>query len=399
VQHQLHVLVPLTSLLLAAAASLPPGRGAEVTALLGNAPFAQPPPPEPWLAGGGLPPPPYRPLPASRPGSWPGGPAAEIQPCEGAQILGRVGSEVILASEILAEINEIIQRNKDRIPAGELQRQRTLLIQERLKQQIETKLIFHDAKQTIPEDRFPHIEESLKRQFEQVELKKIMERANAATRQELDQRLREFGTSLERQKRAFVERTLARQWIRQQVVTDEEITYDQMLDYYRDHAAEFDNPARARWEELTVRFSRFPGKAEARTALAAMGNQVLAGVPLAEVAKSHSHGPTASHGGLRDWTTQGSLVCESLDRALFGLPVGQLSPILESDNAFHIVRVIRREQAGRTPFLEAQVEIQEKIRQQRIKQQFEAYVTRLRKAIPVWTVFDDPVPSVARRPD
>ena len=67
------------------------------------------------------------------------------------------------------------------------------------------------------------------------------------------------------------------------------------------------------------------------------------GAPFPEIARSGSDGVTASDGGARDWTTQGSLVSKKLDEALFGLPVGELSPILEDEYGLHIVRVTERE--------------------------------------------------------
>lgn len=310
---------------------------------------------------------------------------------EGTRILARVGPEVILASEVMAGINEVIENNKDRIPADQLERQRELLVRQKLTQLIETKLIYLDARQTIPEENFPHVEESLGKQFEEVELKEMIQRAKVSTRRELDEKLRGLGTSLAREKRASMQRMLARQWLRQQVKFDEEITYDQMLDYYRDHAAEFEQPARARWREMMARFSKYPTKAAAGAAIAGMGNRVAAGAPFEQVAKAGSDGATAADGGIRDWTTKGSLVCKVLDRALFdpNLSPGQLSPILESEHGFHVILLTEREEARRTPFLEAQVEIQPKIKEERTKEQMRAYVLRLKEQIPVWTIFDD----------
>ena len=312
-----------------------------------------------------------------------------MEPCEGAQILARVGSEVILASEVLPAIDELLARYKDRIPSYQLEPQRRLLIEQQLKVPIETRLIYLDACRKIPKENLPKIEKTLGEQFEKSELPKMMKDANVETRGELDQKLRGMGTSLERRKQAFVQRALAQSWVHEQLKLDEEMTYDEMLEYYRQHLEDFDRPVRARWEELMVRLSKYRSKEEAYAAIAQMGNQTLAGVPLAEVAKSRSDGPTASEGGVRDWTHKGSLVCEELDRALFGLPVGQLSPILESENGLHIIRVTERELGGRLPFAEAQAEIRPKIRQQRAKRQWEAYVARLREQIPVWTIFDD----------
>jgi parvulin-like peptidyl-prolyl isomerase len=348
---------------------------------------------------------------------------AALEPCRGALILAKVGPEVILSSEVIASISALVARDKDLSTAqketqvkaltdevtkginqlttrlnnphpltqSELERQS--LIRRLLQNLIDTKLIYHDARRTIPEENFPHVEESLKKQFQKVQLNKIMEEAEVETWKELDQRLRARGTSLERQKQAFIEQTLAQQWIRQQVKLEEEITYDQMMEYYRHHLADFEKPARARWEELMARFSKYSHKEEAGAAIARMGNQVASGAPLAQVAKTQSDGIKASDGGQRDWTTKGSLVCEVLDRVLFELPVGQLSPILESEDAFYIIRVIEREEAHCIPFLEAQVEIEPKIRQQRTKEQLRSYVARLKKQIPVWTILDEQAPG------
>ena len=76
--------------------------------------------------------------------------SARLKPCDGTRIIARVGSDAILESEVAGAVNEIIEANKDRIPADQLDEQRELLIQQRLKGLIETKLIYQDAKRTIP---------------------------------------------------------------------------------------------------------------------------------------------------------------------------------------------------------------------------------------------------------
>ena len=248
-------------------------------------------------------------------------------------IIARVGSEVILESDVIGAVNELIEKNKDRIPPDQLETQRTILITEKLKSHIESKLILQDAKRTIPPEGWVRVQEQLKKAFEETQLEKMIQNAGVNTRHELDLKLRALGTSLDQEKRSFCERTLAQQWIQQQIRRDKEITYERMIGYYHTHLDEFTHPARARWEELFVRYSDHASKDSAHDALARLGNQVvLAGAPLAEVARRGSGGPTASEGGQRRWTTKGSLVCKELDRALFSLPVGQLSPIIEGPN-------------------------------------------------------------------
>jgi parvulin-like peptidyl-prolyl isomerase len=354
-----------------------------------------------------VPGPPIQASTASRPTSWPGQAvdaspwvppdqrsiqpqqnAAEIKPCDGTRIIARVGSTAIFESEVAGAVNEIIEANKDRIPANQLDKQREMLIQQRLKGLIETKLIYQDAQRTIPTEGMPQVEKQIGAYFDENELEKMIKKGGVNTAQEFDQKLREFGTSLEREKRAFIERSLAQQWVHQQIKRDEETTYDQMVTFYREHLKEFTTPARAQWEELMVRYSKYPTKVAAFEAIARMGNQVFGGAPLDQVAKTGSDGLTATNGGDWDWTSKGSLTSQQLDAALFNLPVGQLSPIIAGEKGYHIIRVTRREDERVQPFLEAQVDIKKKIIEERSKKQFREYMADLERKTPVWTIYD-----------
>jgi len=375
-----------------------------------------------------VPDPPPRPVAVSRPAAWPGGPGASPQgdmprvdvagrpeapggyrppleapiPCEGAAILAKVGEYAILASEVMPTVNAIIEQNKDRIPPSQLEAQRNALVKRQLEQLVDNKIIYCDARRGIPEESYENVAKQISEQFEKVEMKAMMKRAKVTNRRQLNEKMLVMGTSLERERRAYVERTLGKQWVHHQIDFDKEITHEERLAYYQEHLADFEKPARARWEQLTVKFSKCPNKAEAYRILAEMGNRVIDGDAntFARVAKARSHGSTASAGGIHDWTTKGSLVSDELDRALFTLPLGKLGPIMEDERGLHIVRVLERREAGRTSFIEAQGEIREKIRQHHIRDQLETYLAKLKKDVPVWTVFDgQPDRQIAGRPN
>jgi parvulin-like peptidyl-prolyl isomerase len=367
----------------------------------GNAPMAPATPGsyyQPTVPG-----PPSAPQATTRPQSWPGSPspvaasqatptvlppARELTLCEGSRILAHVGSEVILDSDVAGPVNDFMIANKDRIPPEQADAIREEIIKKQLKGLVQAKLVFLDAKHAIPSENWSQVEKQVAKMFEASELDKLMKRVGADSRAELDEKLRKLGTSLEHEKKAFFERELSGEWIRKQIKRDDEITYDQMVTYYRQHLGEFTTPARVKWEELMVRTVKYPSDDAALAALAQMGNQVLAGTNLAEVAKGGSDGPTAYKGGAWDWTIKGSLVCQEIDRALFSLPVGQLSPIIKGQNGFHIVRVTARDDVRVSPFLEAQVDIREKIVKQRSDKQLHEYLAKLESRTPVSTIYD-----------
>jgi parvulin-like peptidyl-prolyl isomerase len=376
-----------------------------------------------------VPGPPVQPGEGARPASWPGGPPVDpsrasrsaqpvpgvaMQPCDGAQIVAHVGSEAILDSEVKGEVNhmvqQLIEKNKKSISPQELETLRSQTLQRAWQSQaavkqalqscIQRRLIYQDAKKNIPAEGWTQVEKDLQKRFEETQLEAMMKEANVQTRADLDKKLRAQGTSLEHEKRVALERVLAGEWVRSQVKRDEESpTYDQMLTYYREHQDQFTTPARAQYEELMVRYpdAKYPNKDAAMAAIAEMGNRVWSGVPFAAVARAGSDGATAADGGQRPWTTKGALACQAMDEALFRLPIGQLSLILESPQGYHIVRVTRREDAAVKDFLDAQVEIKEKIVQQRSEKQLKEY---LETKTPVWTIFDSDInhPQLARRP-
>ena len=88
------------------------------------------------------------------------------------------------------------------------------------------------------------------------------------------------------------------------------------------------------------------------------------------------------------------MACQALDAALFSLPVGQLSPIIEGDHGFHIIRVTDREPEAVKPFLEAQADIKKKIIRRSVRRSSSSeYMAKLEARTPVWTIFDAPTAS------
>lgn len=416
------------SLLLAAMICLHPGAAGDLLSLVsvvrGQVPPSDPNPPGGYPQGN-LPYSPGRyPLPFPAPGaptqpmqpSYPNwnGPAnnpqsqAPAQPPPGSKqpetlpdalMIATVGPEAILASETGGRYAAYVEAQASGASPNELAKLREELIAQ-LKGMVETKLLVIDAVKVIPVDAQKDIQQQIDAEFDKSQLKDLMDRTKTKTTAELDAKLREYGTSLERRRHLYFEQYLAHSWLQQQSKKDgdDDIAFTAMLDYYQRHLRDYDYPAKSRWEELMVRFDKFNSKGEAYQALCDMGNQVLHGANFAEVAKAHSQGPTADQGGQRDWTNRGALRSAVLDEAIFGLPVLQMSQILEDEFGFHIVRVVERKDAGRTSFPDAQPEIKKKLKDDIAKRRSEEFLDKLRNKTQVWTILDTPAGSALAPP-
>jgi len=322
---------------------------------------------------------------------------ASMRALASAQIIARVGDETILASDVYPQVDGVIRaklatltpEQRASIPAEVLESQHNAGAKQLLDDLIETKVIYADAIRNIPKENLPALRQNMMDQFEKNQVKSLMEKNKIATRAELEAKMAESGQSMERAKQLYFEKGIASSWMYQHSKDNREIPHAELLGEYQRNIEDYKVPGRARWEQLQVQFDRFSNKTEAYNAIAAMGDEVLRGKPFAEVATAKSHGPTASNGGLRDWTTKGALKCAALDANVFLLPVGSMSPIIEDVDSYHIVRVIEREDAYVKEFLAEQVAIAKKLKDQSQKRKQEEFIAKVRKRTPITTIFDN----------
>ena len=309
---------------------------------------------------------------------------------EPAQVIAIVGDQSILVGDVEADMIELREQLKSPVSDADFEAQRSALMKVMLKRRIETMLVYHDFLCKIPPERVSKLMAKLDDHFTETILPSKLDELGVETIPELEAVLRRSGLSLKRLKRSFAEKSITHQMISQSAQQEEEITHEEMLTRYWEHIDEYELPAKVQWEELMTDFRHYRSEAAAYSDLASMGNEVLRGAPLHAVAQRSQQGPRFDKGGLHEWTTKGSLRSKQLDKALFSLPLGKLSPIIRDDDGWHIIRVLQRTDAGRTPFTEAQVKIKDKISKRRREKRLAAYVTELREQTPVWTIFDKP---------
>jgi parvulin-like peptidyl-prolyl isomerase len=416
-------------------------------------PQFQPPPnqfvqpqPGPAVAPTAPPPGPYQPAagpsvpfipgfdPNEAPAANPGPPGVLFQP---SQIVATVGNLYILYGDVSPTVEQMIGPALAKASPEEreqIEMVRPRLVQQVTRQLVEQKILYLEFERELESkagrEKMAEIRQDISRKMRESferELYKMREKVMTATPEELqdlakrdsllarlailmkehqietladlDTVLRRYGSSLEKMQRNYLEINLGRMSIAEKLKTKQEVSHLEMLQYYREHADDFAVKARARFEILTVKFANFPNKELAWRQIAAMGNDVFLGTPFATVAKRGSQEPHADKGGYYDWTTENSLASDVINNAVFTLEPGKLSPILEDDKGFHIVRVIERQPAGYIPFTDAQVKIKELINRQRQDAAVKAHLEQLRAKTVVWTIFDAESPAnMAQQP-
>jgi hypothetical protein len=323
----------------------------------------------------------------------------DAKPIEGSQIIARIEDQTILAGDVLWQVNQMIAMSGRPVPPSQLAEVQQMLMRRMVLQLIDTKLLFSAFKHSpnLPPEALVSIQKQLAEPFEKMQIPRLIETFKVKDRVELEAAMAKSGASLKVAQQQFFEKEVAGEWLRQKTGKPKPISHEEMLAYYQDHLKEYEYPAQVKWEELMVRFDKCKSRDEAWQKLAEMGNEVwkqaaanpgLRGPVFATVAKAKSDGFTAADGGLQDWTALDAMKCEELNAALANLELGQMSDRIESELGFHIVRVLERKAAGRTPFTEAQVKIRETLEEEQKAAVLSGEVAKLRKKARVWTVWD-----------
>lgn len=112
--------------------------------------------------------------------------------------------------------------------------------------------------------------------------------------------------------------------------------YQEIKTYYEKNRNDFSSPKMIEFRQVVTRT-----REEAESLLLRLHN----GEQMSEIAAKFSIAPEAEKGGNVGWTAEGQLN-ESMETALFSLPLNKLSPVVETPYGYHIFEVLSARPEG-----------------------------------------------------
>ncbi len=337
--------------------------------------------------------------------------AADMQlPTDPAAVIAVVGQSPILFGELSPKVEsriaEVLAKSGQKVPEDQLFYARVNLTRGALAQAIQNKmmrelfLLDQVATQSAEKrrDADTMMQNKARQMFFDSEVPELKKQYNVEDLTELDRLLREKASSLQARQREFVDAMLGHLYIRSKVEKDPNVTIAEINEYYETHKDDYLHKARARWEQLSALFSKFPSREAASQAITEMGREAYFGGNMQAVAKLKSQEPFASKGGLHEWTEKGSLASSTLDDQIFSLPTNKMSDIIEDADGLHIIRVLERDEAGLTTLANVQDEIRAKLRQDKITKSQEALMESMRDRVAVWSLYPEDIPGAKPLP-
>lgn len=258
-----------------------------------------------------------------------------------ATVVARANGAPIFAGEVLERYGDYLRHVRPKASDAEFQKLREEIIRRDLKGHIQKHLLVERTKGELKPEQLKGLNSQLDKMFEK-EVERLKKELNVTTRTELERALMARGTSLNDIRNSFTTQGIARGYIEARADKPKPINRIDLVNYYRDHKADYEFPAKVRWQHIQISYAKHGGKSAAETQFRAAWAELKRGVPFEDVVKKYSDGPTAKEGGERDWTNQGSLADEKLDKLLFEMQPGGKYAEYKGQQALQIVQVLER---------------------------------------------------------
>ena len=326
-------------------------------------------------------------------------------PEDPAKVIAVVGESKILLGDVKAKvdarINSVIDKAQQDVPEEQIKYARVNLTRGFLRQSIENKMMRESfllgQVGTQAADKRAEASQMMssraRQMFIEAEIPELLKKYGVDDRAALDDVLRKEGSSLTARQREFTDAMLGHLYIRSSVDKDPPVSLAEIIQYYNANRQQYEHKSQARWEQLTVMFSKFPSRAAADAVIRDMGREAYFGGSMQSVARQKSQEPLASSGGVHDWTNQGSLASDAIDHMIFSMPLDKMSDIIEDDQGFHIIRVLERRPAGVKPLKDLQSDIRKQIQRQKVLKSQKKMMEDMKKRVPVWTMFPEDIPG------
>lgn len=155
------------------------------------------------------------------------------------------------------------------------------------------------------------------------------------------------------------------------------VTETDIADFYKKNPQFFMQPEAVRASHILLKADTPEAKAQAKTKADDLLRQIKGGADFAGLAKQHSNDGSAANGGDLGFFPRGQMV-KAFEDAAFALKPGEVSPVVETEFGYHIIKSGEHRTARTVPLAEVSDRIAQALRQQKQQQLAQEFVQSLK---------------------
>jgi parvulin-like peptidyl-prolyl isomerase len=248
---------------------------------------------------------------------------------------------------------------------------------------VDQELLVQDALAKLNQSGKKYLEkvkEAAAKEFDK-QVKDNMKKTGIKTEEEFKAVLVRQGISMEGMRRQVERSFIAQEYLRSLILPaiEHQVAHPQILEYYQKHPEQFQVPDSVEWQDIFIDASKHSSRDEARYFAQQLAEKLKQGQDFAQLSK-YDDGDSVYRKGMGYGVKRGEIQPPEAEPILFKMKDGEVGPLIEMENGFHIIRLVKRTHAGQLPFDDkAQSTIRDKLRMEIFTQESKRIMADLRR--------------------
>lgn len=212
------------------------------------------------------------------------------------------------------------------------------------------------------------------------------------TEEDLKVALREQGMSLDSMRREKEREFMAMEFMKSRIYDKvDHVSHQDIVDYFAQHANEFEIQDGVKWQDIFIDAGKFHNREEARRFAEQLAAQARQGQDFAQLATKYDNGDSSYRHGEGYGQRAGEIKPAAVEPILFKMHDGEVGPVVELASGFHVIRLVKREYAGRRPLDDkVQAEIRKKLQNEVADKEYKRLLAELKRSATIEIVSDAP---------
>jgi parvulin-like peptidyl-prolyl isomerase len=268
------------------------------------------------------------------------------------------------------------------LPEPERSARQAEVFRSQLQQLIDREVMLQDALARLAKNGSPYMEKlktAASKEFDKV-IRSMKTRSGCKTDDELKNLLQSQGQTIEGIRRQVERNFMAREYMKSRIYPAvERIGHEQIVEFYQNHAADFQTVDSVTWQDIFIDASKYPSRADARRAAEQVVARARGGEDFSKLSR-YDNGDSSYRNGEGFGQRHGEIRPPEAEPILFHLKDGEVGPIVELPTGFHVVRLVKRLHAGLLPLDEKlQGEIRRKLQNEVAEKESKRLLAELRQ--------------------
>lgn len=269
-----------------------------------------------------------------------------------ARIRATVNGVAILDEEVREAVYPYLVETQ-KLPANERPAAQKKIFEAELQHIIEREIILQDAFGRLKERPLvmEKFKEAASKEFDK-KVREMRKRFNIKSDEEFKAWLQAQGLTPMGIRRQMERQFMAQEYMRSRVMDAlDRVTLQQVQEYYRQHPEEFQIPDSVTWNDIFIDAYKFPSRDAARQFADKILAKARAGEDFLKMVTQYDNGDSSYRNGEGYGHLRGEIKPVEAEAILFKMQqAGEIGPLIELSAGFHVIRLVKRDNAGLKPF-------------------------------------------------